>query len=81
MKTGHDIDSVVTRAQSRAEREHNAGEVQTCGGCRWWENTIPRASEYGWCGVPDWNELKPMRQWRHGLPTTDATDCEAYEQK
>jgi len=71
------ITRTVTRAQEQAEREHNAGEARVCGGCRHYED------HYGclWAAhikIPQW--LLRYREVDY-LAGSDATECEAYEQK
>ena len=84
--TKSNLNRVVTRAQERAEREHNKGEQRVCGGCRWFK-------QWDHHGMPlttgDCTALLPIwlgDSWRLRGPyrnvldkTTDATDCEAYE--
>jgi len=70
------ITRTVTRAQEQAEREHNAGEARVCGGCR----NYGGINNNGYCAValPFW---VLTTSGRFMPPDTDATECEAYEQK
>ena len=81
--TESNLNRTVTRAQAKAEREHNKGEQRVCGGCRHYcdrDGCIWAASHT----IPLWMAAWLPNDHAEGaavdyVADTDATDCEAYE--